>query len=444
MRFGQLRLSSRRALVAASVAVIASGLAAVAVSQAHAASGCTVAYQVQNDWGAGATVNLTITNNDPAITSWTVGFAFPSGQTVTNGWNATYTQTGANVTAASLSYNGSLATGASTSTGFNLADSGTNTAPTTFTLNGQTCNGGGNPPPTTNPPTTNPPTTNPTTNPPTTNPPTTTPPTTTPSTPPGTHVANPFVGAAAYLNPDYTAEVSGVSGGSLVAKWATGIWMDRKAAIAGGNGRLSLTQQMDNALAKAASGPVTIEIVIYDLPGRDCAALASNGEIPATAAGLTDYENNYITPIASIFSTPKYVNSNLRVVTIIEPDSLPNAVTNPSLPACGTSAPLYEQGIEFALNKLHAINNVYTYVDAAHSAWLGWPSNLPPAGQEFAKVARGDHRRLQEHRRVHQRHRELHAGHGALPAQPDHAGRRAEPELLGVLPVQPVLRRALL
>ena len=29
-------------------------------------------------------------------------------------------------------------------------------------------------------------------------------------------------------------------------------------------------------------------IVIYDLPGRDCAALASNGEIPATAAGLTE------------------------------------------------------------------------------------------------------------------------------------------------------------
>ena len=382
MRFGQVRLSSRRALVAASVAVIASGLAAVAVSQAHAASSCTVAYQVQNDWGAGATINLTITNSGPAITSWTVGFAFPSGQTVTNGWNATYTQTGANVTAASLSYNGSLATGASTTTGFNLADSGTNTAPTTFTLNGQTCNGGGNPPPTTNP-TTNPPTTNPTTNPPTTVPTTTGPP-----PPPGTHVANPFVGAAAYLNPDYTAEVSGVSGGALVAKWATGIWMDRMAAIGGGNGRLSLTQQMDNALAQAANGPVTIEVVIYDLPGRDCAALASNGEIPATAAGLTEYETNYITPIANIFSTPKYVNSNLRVVTIIEPDSLPNAVTNPSLPTCGTAAPLYEQGIEFALNKLHAINNVYTYVDAAHSAWLGWPSNLPPAAQEFAKVAR--------------------------------------------------------
>jgi cellulose 1,4-beta-cellobiosidase len=371
--------------VAASAVVIAAGLTAVVVSQASAASNCTVAYQVQNDWGAGATVNLHITNTGTAITSWTVGFTFPGNQKLTNEWNATYTQTGESITAANLSFNGSLATNASTDTGFNLSYTGTNVAPTAFTLNGAACNGGGTPPPTT---TTAPPTTTGATGTTTPPPTTTTTPTTTTSTPPGTHVANPFVGAAGYLNPDYTAEVSGVSGGALVAKWPTAIWMDRKAAIAGGGGRMSLTQQMDAALAKSSGGPTTIEVVIYDLPGRDCAALASNGEIPATAAGLTDYETNYIAPIVSIFNQPKYVNSNLRVVTIIEPDSLPNAVTNSSLATCATSAPFYEQGIEFALNQLHAISNVYTYVDAAHSAWLGWPSNLPPAAQEFAKVAR--------------------------------------------------------
>ncbi len=390
MRFGQPPRASRRALVAASAVVVAAGLTAVVVSQASAASSCTVAYQFQTTWSTGATVNLNITNNGPAITSWTVGFTFPGNQQVSNGWNATYTQTGESVTAASLSYNGSLATGASTSTGFNLSVSGTDTAPTAITLNGQACNGGGNPPPTTTtapPPTTTTGGGTTTTTPPTT---TTAPPTTT-STGTGNpppHLTNPFVGAKGYLNPDYTAEVSGVSGGALVSKWSTGIWMDKMAAIAGGNGRLSLTQQMDNALAQSASGPVTIEVVIYDLPGRDCAALASNGEIPATTAGLTTYETNYITPIANIFSQPKYVNSNLRVVTIIEPDSLPNAVTNTGLATCQASAPLYESGIEFALNKLHAIPNVYTYIDAGHAGWLGWPSNLPPGAQEFAKVAR--------------------------------------------------------
>jgi cellulose 1,4-beta-cellobiosidase len=51
-------------------------------------------------------------------------------------------------------------------------------------------------------------------------------------------------------------------------------------------------------------------------------------------------------------------------------------VTNQSLSACQTAAPYYEQGIEYALNKLHAIPNVYNYMDIAHSAWLGWPSNM--------------------------------------------------------------------
>ncbi|HEX3790679.1 MAG TPA: glycoside hydrolase family 6 protein [Pseudonocardiaceae bacterium] len=380
------RLPFRRALIAASAALLASGLAAVAVSQAHAAGACTVQYQVQNDWGAGATVNINLTNNGSALTTWSLGFSFAGNQQVSSGWNGTYSQAGAAVTVASLSYNGALATGASTSTGFNLTYSGTNAAPTAFTLNGTTCNGGGTtPPPTTTTTTTT------TTPPPTT---TTTTTTTGASPPPGTHVANPFVGASAYLNPDYTKEVQaqasadGSTVESDVAKYPTGIWMDQIAAIAGTSGRMGLQAQMDAALAKASSGPETIEVVIYDLPGRDCAALASNGEIPATAAGLTEYESQYIDPIAAILGNSKYSSSNLRVVAIIEPDSLPNAVTNQSLATCQAATPLYEAGTEYALNKLHAIPNVYNYMDIAHSAWLGWSSNMGPAAQEFAKVVR--------------------------------------------------------
>ena len=33
-------------------------------------------------------------------------------------------------------------------------------------------------------------------------------------------------------------------------------------------------------------------------------------------------------------------------------------------------------GTTYALNKLHAIPNVYNYMDIAHSAWLGWPNNM--------------------------------------------------------------------
>ncbi len=43
------------------------------------------------------------------------------------------------MTATSLSYNGTLAPGASTSIGFNGTHTGSNPKPTSFTLNGSTC-----------------------------------------------------------------------------------------------------------------------------------------------------------------------------------------------------------------------------------------------------------------------------------------------------------------
>jgi cellulose 1,4-beta-cellobiosidase len=62
-------------------------------------------------------------------------------------------------------------------------------------------------------------------------------------------------------------------------------------------------------------------------------------------------------------------------------------VTNSSVAACQTAGPLYEQGIEYALNKFHAISNVYSFLDSAHSGWLGWPNNSSGAATEFAKIA---------------------------------------------------------
>ena len=206
-------------------------------------------------------------------------------------------------------------------------------------------------------------------------------------------VTDPFSGAKPYLNPDYVAEVQaqaaadGSSAEASVANYQTGIWMDKIAAIAGDSTHRGLKAHLDTAAAQAtSSNPVLVEVVVYDLPGRDCAALASNGELPATSDGLNTYETQYIDPISSIESSSAY--SNLRIVNIVEPDSLPNAVTNQSKPACQTATPYYETGIEYALNKLHAIGNTYNYLDIAHSAWLGWSSNFTPAVNEFAKVAK--------------------------------------------------------
>ena len=172
----------------------------------------------------------------------------------------------------------------------------------------------------------------------------------------------------------------------VVENQPTAIWLDSMGAIAGPSGGMGLAAHLNAALTQKGSGPEVVNIVIYDLPGRDRNALASNGELPATAAGLTTYETQYIDPIVAILSNSAY--ANLRIAAVIEPDSLPNIVTNSSVAACQTAGPLYEQGIAYALTKLHAMSNVYTFLDSAHSGWLGWSSNSGPAATEFAKVAR--------------------------------------------------------
>ncbi|MFL6075907.1 MAG: glycoside hydrolase family 6 protein [Mycobacteriales bacterium] len=103
------------------------------------AGGCHVAYTVQNDWGTGFTTTVTITNNGAPLTGWTLGFTFAGNQRVSSGWSATWTQSGAAVSAASMSYNGALGTGASATIGFQATYSGSNPAPTSFTLNSAAC-----------------------------------------------------------------------------------------------------------------------------------------------------------------------------------------------------------------------------------------------------------------------------------------------------------------
>jgi hypothetical protein len=84
---------------------------------------------------------VSVTNLGAPVTSWQLSWAFAGGQTITQLWSGTYTQSGAQVTVANASYNGSLATGASTSFGFNGAYSSANPVPASFTLNGTTCTG---------------------------------------------------------------------------------------------------------------------------------------------------------------------------------------------------------------------------------------------------------------------------------------------------------------
>ncbi|MDG4795918.1 glycoside hydrolase family 6 protein [Micromonospora sp. WMMD1082] len=387
------RLSGGRRAVAlaGASALVAGGLVALPVTAAHAATQCDVAYST-NQWQGGFTANITIRNIGDPLNGWTLGFTFPdANQRVQQGWSARWTQSGRNVTAQNESYNGNLASGASTSIGFNGSWSGSNPAPTSFTINGTVCNGG-TPPPTTPPPTTPPPTTPPPTTPPPTTPPPTTPPPTTPPPTAGPRVDNPYVNARGYVNPEWKAKAESVSGGSRVSNTPTGVWLDRIAAIEGtedsqSNGPMGLRDHLDEALRQNAG---YIQVVIYNLPGRDCAALASNGELGPNE--LPKYQAQYIDPIAAIQGDAKY--RSLRIINIIEIDSLPNLVTNTSGNPGGTAMcdtvkanGAYVNGVGYALAKLGAIPNVYNYVDAAHHGWIGWDDNFTSTAQILREAA---------------------------------------------------------
>jgi cellulose 1,4-beta-cellobiosidase len=96
--------------------------------------------------------------------------------------------------------------------------------------------------------------------------------------------------------------------------------------------------------------------------------------------------------IAGILRRPEY--ANLRIVAIIEIDSLPNLVTNVSGRDTATNQcdvmlanRGYVDGVGYALAQLGAIPNVYNYVDAGHHGWIGWDTNLVPTVQMVLQAA---------------------------------------------------------
>ncbi|WP_433894508.1 glycoside hydrolase family 48 protein [Streptomyces sp. CA-111067] len=107
---------------------------------------CSVDYSA-NDWGSGFTANATITNRGTAaVSGWTLSYAYAGNQTLQSGWNGTWTQTGKTVTVKSLDWNKTIAPNAGVTTSANFNYSGTNAAPTVFTVNGTVCGGAHQPP----------------------------------------------------------------------------------------------------------------------------------------------------------------------------------------------------------------------------------------------------------------------------------------------------------
>ena len=226
---------------------------------------------------------------------------------------------------------------------------------------------------------------------------------------PSPRMSNPLHAAAYYVNPLWRSSIDEVLASGDVAPGSrlaeelelmrsipSAYWIDRKAKIRVQPGRPP-TESLEGILRDAAQQrpPPLVTFILYDLPNRDCAAKASQGEICCTyrtdgtcdmaapgdcAAGLREYEDEYVRPFAEVLSQHA---SRVPVVVVLEPDSLPNLVTNANMPSCGAAThAAYTDGIRRAVEILHASAPTATlYLDAGHGGWLGWEEHAANFGK---------------------------------------------------------------
>jgi len=105
-----------------------------------ASGSCQVTYRITSQWAGGFQADVTLRNTSTAeLNGWKLGWTFSNGQQLTQAWGATYTQTGADVTATNVSWNATLAPAAATTFGLLANSTATNNTPTAFTLNSTAC-----------------------------------------------------------------------------------------------------------------------------------------------------------------------------------------------------------------------------------------------------------------------------------------------------------------
>lgn len=154
------------------------------------------------------------------------------------------------------------------------------------------------------------------------------------------------------------------------------VWLDNLATIPTIKEHLARARNLQQTSGKK----VVATFVIYNLPNRDCAAAASNGEL--SVGELSRYKSEYIDAITKEFQA----FSDISIVGVVEPDSLPNLVTNLGVQKCSAAQDVYKDGISYALRQLSSLPHVSLYLDAAHEGWLGWPNNRDGFARLVAEV----------------------------------------------------------
>jgi len=143
MRLGTMAVP----LLAAAFALVGVAMPAVPSAAADGTTACKVDYTV-NDWGTGFTATVTIGNlGASALNGWRLTYSYAGNQTLQQGWNGVWSQSGKTVTVANLPWNATVPANGSVSACANFGYTGTNDKPTDFAVNGNPCNGPTPPPP---------------------------------------------------------------------------------------------------------------------------------------------------------------------------------------------------------------------------------------------------------------------------------------------------------
>lgn len=101
---------------------------------------CQAAYSVTSTWPGGFQAQIVLGNTGTApISPWTLTFTFGGDQKIATLWNASYTQSGEQVTVTNESYDSTVAPGSSVTVGFTGSYSSSNAAPPAFAVNGTAC-----------------------------------------------------------------------------------------------------------------------------------------------------------------------------------------------------------------------------------------------------------------------------------------------------------------
>lgn len=212
---------------------------------------------------------------------------------------------------------------------------------------------------------------------------------------------NPFLGKQLYVNPSFQKELQssidtlGVGDGDTRSNLekmkhiASAYWIDTKDKIRGKENTLTVEGILEDALHQSPIPVVTL--IVYDLPNRDCHALASNGEICCVYQndgtcdyeasgtcedGIEEYKTTYVDPFVEVIAS---YHTKVPIVLIIEPDSLPNLITNHDDPRCGNPGTIhaYQEGISYTVSQIATqAPSVSMYIDASHGGWLGWTHHL--------------------------------------------------------------------